>query len=64
MSQSFDYPPEDPFIYYSELDASEQAGVILALSEACRDKARPDLDSWSEACRLASAERSGIRSRT
>lgn len=38
MSQSFDYPAEDPFIYYSELDASQQAGVILALSEACRDK--------------------------
>lgn len=38
MSHSFDYPPEDPFIYYGELDASEQAGIILALSEACRDK--------------------------
>jgi hypothetical protein len=38
VSQSFDYPPEDPFIYYSELDAAEQADVILALSEACRDK--------------------------
>ncbi len=38
MSKSFDYPPEDPFIYYGELDASEQADVILALSEACRDK--------------------------
>jgi hypothetical protein len=38
VSGPFEYPPEDPFIYYSELDASEQAEVILALSEACRDK--------------------------
>ena len=38
MSLSYDYPPEDPFIYYGELDASEQAGVILALAEACRDQ--------------------------
>jgi hypothetical protein len=35
---SFEYPPEDPFVYYSELDASEQADVILALAEAWRDK--------------------------
>jgi hypothetical protein len=38
VRQSFDYPREDPFIYYSELGAAEQADVILALSEACRDK--------------------------
>ena len=38
MSKLFDYPLEDPFIYFGELDPSEQAGVILALSEACRDK--------------------------
>ena len=38
MSEPFEYPQEDPFIYYSELDASEQADVILALSDACRDK--------------------------
>jgi hypothetical protein len=38
VSKSFEYPPEDPFIYYGELDAAEQADVILALSEGCRDK--------------------------
>ena len=38
MLGSFEYPQEDPFIYYGELDAAEQADVILALSDACRDK--------------------------
>jgi hypothetical protein len=38
VSESFDYPQEDPFIYYSELEPSEQTDVILTLSEACRDK--------------------------
>jgi hypothetical protein len=38
VSESFDYPQEDPFIYYTELEPSEQTDVILALSEACRDK--------------------------
>lgn len=38
VSESFDYPQEDPFIYYSELEPSEQTDVILALSGACRDK--------------------------
>ena len=28
MSEEFDYPPEDPFIYFGELDAPEQAGII------------------------------------
>jgi hypothetical protein len=38
VSESFDYPQEDPFIYYSELEPSEQTDVILALSDSCRDK--------------------------
>jgi hypothetical protein len=38
VAQSFEYPPEDPFIYFGELDPSEQGDVILALSEACSDK--------------------------
>jgi hypothetical protein len=38
VSELFDYPPEDPFIYFSELEPSEQTDVILALSGACRDK--------------------------
>ena len=38
MSEQFDYPPEDPFIYFGELDAPEQAGVILALFEAAKDR--------------------------
>jgi hypothetical protein len=38
VSELFDYPPEDPFIYFSELGPSEQTDVILGLSEACRDK--------------------------
>jgi hypothetical protein len=38
VSELFDYSPEDPFIYFSELDPSEQTDVILALSEACRDQ--------------------------
>lgn len=38
MSKPFDYPPEDPFIYFGELDAPEQAGVILALFEAAKDR--------------------------
>jgi hypothetical protein len=38
VSESFNYPPEDPFIYFAQLDASEQAEVILALSEAHQDR--------------------------
>jgi len=38
MSGSFEYPPEDPFIYFGALDPSDQTDVILALSEACSDK--------------------------
>jgi hypothetical protein len=38
VSESFDYPPEDPFIYFGQLEPSEQGEVILALSEACSDK--------------------------
>jgi hypothetical protein len=38
MSDSFEYPPEDPFIYFGTLEPSEQTDVILALSEACSDK--------------------------
>jgi hypothetical protein len=38
VSESFEYPPEDPFIYFGELDPAEQTDVIFALSEACSDK--------------------------
>jgi hypothetical protein len=39
VSEPFEYPPqEDPFIYFSQLVASEQCDVILALSEVCPDK--------------------------
>jgi hypothetical protein len=38
VSELFDYPLEDPFIYFGEPDSSEQTDIILALSEACSDK--------------------------
>jgi hypothetical protein len=38
VQEPFEYPREDPFIYYRELDPFEQTDVILALSEPCSDK--------------------------
>lgn len=38
MSEEFDYPPEDPFIYFGALDPPEQNGVIAELAASAKDR--------------------------
>jgi hypothetical protein len=38
VSEEFDYPPDDPFIYFGALDPPEQNGVIAELAASAKDR--------------------------
>ena len=38
MPEEFDYPPEDPFIYFGALDPPEQNAVIAELAASAKDR--------------------------